>query len=970
MAPQSPLATDDLDGLVARRSWRALAAALGGADDDEPTRRLRGELALAGSAPLVDALIAARGAQASGALQQRVAAALRRAGLGAAFPADGDATPAVDPIAEALAAIAQRRAARDFAAARDQANALAAAWPDADAVHDEGLAWALDAWAAGDDDALARLRAVRDAADGRSGDRSAAALALDAIELHPAAAQHPAWLTASVVLPEGPCGTIGALLSGLLGASVDVAPAPTASHLRAALHAAGVASVRVTLDEALLERVLGRTGVLVVLEEEQAAAAQFLLVMAVERTAKLLLVADPATPGAVIRPSQLQWRRSALAGRGALLVLGTGEAGDAARAALAAIGIIDDARLELVDRAHFDPADPEVPHAHVAQLARDAIAAAPDVPMAHRRLGEALLALGKLGRLDDDELQLEQWVKATRYRFPDAEWPLQLYAQALELWRRWPEALVAWADAEQLDPDDHRNHLGQARAVRQLGGLRGARQRLRKAATLAPDHPDVWRWLAAEELDEGNLEAAAAAADLAAVHGADDPELLVIRATLAEHHGDHAAAGRALAAAVAGDAAEHGQSMRWYRHQLWRGALPELPPLTGRRFVQRYPGSSNAWAIHIDALLTSGDARGALEAVFASLQRCAMQGDLVDQTVSALLFAVAPDELSEAYGAIEARLAGVADPLVRIARGLAYDGGRLDVAVPALERLAARYPGDVNAPYSLAQVLMAGGQGDDPRVAASLRRALAQAPGFPWVRYLLAEVTLPTAPGDVPALVDPVIGAAPALFWDQLARAYAAMGNAEASATLRARIEEVAGGVLEHAGFLRRNRVLAPLAALLDVATARAPGLGVDIERAALRRDAGDHAGAAELLAPAWASRPSGWLGRALVHAAAYAGPAARAQDLAAQVAAHIRRRTDVAGDPWPTLAIAAGASAAAGDEAPRRALREHVADHPLAMLALVRAERHLAAPHLADDTAHLLALAPGAAALLTHPEF
>ena len=312
----------------------------------------------------------------------------------------------------------------------------------------------------------------------------------------------------------------------------------------------------------------------------------------------------------------------------------------------------------------------------------------------------------------------------------------------------------------------------------------------------------------------------------------------------------------------------------------------------------------------------------------------------------------------------------MSDPLVRIARGLAYDGGRLDVAVPALERLGARYPADVNAPYSLAQVLLSGDQRDDERVVASLRRALAQAPNFPWVRYLLAEVTLAAEPGAVPGLVEPVVGAAPPLFWDQLARAYAAVDNHAASATLRGRIAEVAGGVVEHAGFMRRNRVIAPLAELLEVAATRAPSIGVELERAALRRDAGDHAGAATLLAAAWAQKPSGWLGRALVRALAYGRDAEAATQRADEVAAHVRSRTDVAGDPWPTLAMAAAARAAIGDDAARRDLLDRVGAHALAMTELVRAEYHLGAPALADDTTHLLAIAPGAAALLTHPEF
>jgi tetratricopeptide (TPR) repeat protein len=931
--------------------------------------RVLGELATRGHGPLVDALLAARAPDATARERQATAWALARAGfvqLAEEFSGAGDGAP-VDGVAAALDDARAARLRHDHAAAVTAGRRARDLAPDADAVQDARAQLHLDEWSAGDPAALAALRAVRDGAGSARAEVELARHALDAIELAGGAA--PAWRRAGRDYA-GDAATITSGLAAAFGVTIDGGAPPSAAHLRAACAAAGLPSARVVLGRAVLEHVLGRGDVLLVLEEERPVGVGFVVVVGWEPSADLLLLAEPGRAGAAVRAMATQRRRSALGGQGALIVAAAGPTGEAALEVLRAAGIVDDDRLALVDRAHFDPADPDAPHAHVAQLARAAIAAAPDIPMGHRRLGEALIALGRLGRLDDDELPLERWVKASSERFPDAEWPLQIYAQALELWRRWPEALVAWSDAERLDPDDHRNLLGQVRAVREIGGLSGARGRLRQAATLAPRDLDVWCWLAQEELAAGELDAARAAAALAQAVAPRSLELRLLQATLAERAGDMAASLALLDGACAPGEPERGQTVRRFRQHLWDGDSAAMRALVERRLLTAFPGSTSAWSLLIEALLADGQADTAIGAIFGAMQRCPMQGALIDDTVAVLLTCVPPPELADALGAVEARLAGLADPLVRIARGLAYDGGHTAIAVAALERLADAFPGDANAPYSLAQVLVAGGQADDPRVVASLRRALELAPNFPWVRYLLGQQLLARDPGEVMACVEPVVGAAPALFWELQARACERTGDDGAAAQLRARLPEVALGVVEHADFMRRNRLLASLEALTDLAGARpTPHRGLDIERAGLRSTQGKFADAAVLLQRAWDAGPAPWLGQRLVAAHVRAGDAPAAIASAAAVERHITRTSTEAGDPWLVRALAAGANAAAGDGGPRAALLARAGRHTRALVQLVRAEQALGGQLATEDLERLVALAPGAATLVAHEE-
>ncbi|HXT19428.1 MAG TPA: hypothetical protein VN923_01635, partial [Thermoanaerobaculia bacterium] len=266
---------------------------------------LRGELARRKRGPLTDLVAAARAHRDAGSPQapRLLAAAAqalsRLAGdelverlLGAVPPSPPAEPPvsAIDEAQRAAEAAANARGRGDLAAAAARSAEAAAAAPGSDEAAALALAAALDTWAGGLPDALAALRAVRDDERAPRGIRRQAREVLDMIESEPGRA--PSWLFADN-LPEPRTGTVLAMLARALGVAIAEREVPTASHLRAALKEAGVETVRVVLDDALVARLMEEAGILVVLEEEQSRHAAFLLVRGIERTGGLLLVSDP-----------------------------------------------------------------------------------------------------------------------------------------------------------------------------------------------------------------------------------------------------------------------------------------------------------------------------------------------------------------------------------------------------------------------------------------------------------------------------------------------------------------------------------------------------------------------------------------------------------------------------------------------------------------------------------------------------
>jgi tetratricopeptide (TPR) repeat protein len=986
----------ELDALLRSGRLDQLARALSDdalAIDALDLHRLRAELARRRRGPVTDLVAAARAHRAAATLHApgllaSAAQALSRMGgdelaqrmLGEVPAApEQRPRPTADEQAASLSEAAGRaRGLGQLAEAAEHSAAAAAAGADSDGAAALRLAAALDAWAAGRGDALAALRSVRDD-DGAPGSlRRQAREALDAIESEPG--RSPSWRFARE-LPEARAGGPLLLLGRALGVPLPERPVPTASHLRAALVDAGVETLRVVLDDALLVRLLGEPGVLLLLEEEQSRHAAFLQVRGLEETGQLILVADPAAGGATLRPLAEQWRRSNLAGRGALVVTGVGSAGAARRRALEAPAggpagrtlalptggsggaspVIDDPRLALIDRCHFDPGDPDAPFAHVAQLARNAIAAAPEIAMSHKRLGEALLGLLRLGKLDSEECRMERWVAETRERFPDAEWPHQIHAQALEVWGRPAEALIAWCDATSIDPDDDRNLMGQVRAARAVGGLSGSRYQLRRALATEPGDARAWIWLAEEELAADRVEEAEIAADLAGALAPDAVPVALLRATIAERRGAPDEATDLLEAVAA--APEGGQGIRLWRRYLCAGRWDDLRGHS-QRILRSFPDSSGAWSVYMDALLALGDGEGSVDAIFESIQRVA--GGFVDNFSEVLLTFAAPDALPALLTRLEDALGGAPDPVARTARAIGF-GGRKPEAMELLERLAARHPGEANTHYALGQVRMIAGDLDGARDAFG--RAIAINDAFPWVRYLMGWLLLDEDPQAAIAVASPTIGAAPALFWDLIARALDRSGRGDDAAELRGRLPDVASEVVEHADFLRDKGVWAPLRELLEQAAERQLTVPVRYHLALVHGAEGRHQAAADELVAAYRESGGFTLGGALLRQAALAGRGDIVLEHGAEVARLCRADSTRYADPWIPEAIVAAASAAAGDAAAREELLARAGRHPHALRALVRASRALGVDTADEDLSRLAQVAPGSAATIDLPE-
>jgi tetratricopeptide (TPR) repeat protein len=980
-ATTAPATVNDLDellrsGRIDDLIWALEAGEVSASELDK--QRLRGELARRRRGPVTDLVAAARAHRAAGTphaarLLASAAQALSRLGgdalaqrlLGEVPSApEKAAEPTADEQAAALSDLASRARGRgDLVEAAGHSAAAAAAAPSSDGAALLRLAAALDAWAAGQREATAGLRAVRDDAEAPDLVRRQARLALDAIESEPG--RPPSWRFARE-LPEVRGGVLPAL-GRALGVSVPDRAIPTASHLRAALAEAGVETVRVVLDDALLARLLDEPGILLVLEEEQSRHAAFLFVRGIEQTARLVLVADPASGATSLRPLDEQWRRSELSGRGALIAtVGAGSTGADPAAAesrrmLDKVGVVDDPRLALIDRCHFDPSDPDVPFAHVAQLASRAIDAAPEIAMAHKRLGEALLGLLRLDNLEAEEHRMERWVGETRERFPDAEWAHQIYAEALEHWGRWPEALIAWCDATNLDPDDDRNLMGQVRAARQTGGLTGGRRKLRRALAASPTSGAAWSWLAEEELAGGNLADAEIAADLAAALAPDSVPVVLLQTTVAERRGalDEATA---LLERVA-SAEEEGQGIRLWRRYLCAGRWADLRRHS-EGIVRTFPGAAGAWSVYMDALIALGDGERAIDAVFGAIQR--VSGGFVENFSEVLLTFAPPDALADLLARLEEALGGAPDPVTRTARAIGF-GGRPAEAMAVLERLTQRHPEEANAHYALGQLRMK--QGDRDGARRAFARAIEIHDEFPWVRYLQGWLTLDDDPQAAIELVAPVIAAEPALFWDLIARALDRSGRDADAAELRERLPEVAAAVTEHADFLRDKGLGEPLGALLELAVARERTPVVSYHLGLLHAAEGRSAAAVEELLAAHRAAPGPVVGAALLREAARAGRPDLIAEHAAGIAASCRADSTRYADPWIPEATRAAAAAAGGDPAPRERLLAEVGRHAHALRALARTSRALGGASAADDLALLTEVAPGSASTIDLPE-
>lgn len=872
--------------------------------------------------------------------------------------------------------------AGDWAEAARRRERAIEAEPEADAVLGHrtaaGLAW----WAAGDAAAARRqLAAVRDATremdEGRTHHHDAIAW-LEAIDR--AGSDRPAWIRVAAPADRPVLCTGGRGILGLLAwarpdlATLERLPGrsepddhPTAAHLRRRLDAADIAYARRRFDEAAVETAL-RRGAMVVLEEERPTDTGFVWVRAWDPIARVLEVVDPSHPGPVLRRFDEQRERGALFAMSGLLVWGRGDAGRAAMAD--APELAPDPALDRLDACDLDEDGREPPRARIEALAAAALAEHDDLPMLHRRRGEALLA-----RLGSGEIEpgprgaFEAWLARTRERFPDAEWPFQLHARALELQGRMIEACIAWKDASLRDPFDYRNALGQARAFAREGGLWPAYRALRKASALAPGVGEIEGMLALNALHRNDRAQLRVHARLARALAPDDVRALMASATAAEHDRDFASAVQLFETLAARDDVGPWAPARLHRRHAEGGRWAQAREVAGRACA-RFPGDGSVWTHAAVLALADGDVASAFELACAGIDRCGPSDELVEVALDGALFGTEPGSHRAPIDALVRRLSthpSYADAVVR----RLVDIGDETLAVEVARQAAAAFGRDLDGPWLLVRSLLRTKNTRSLHTAeieALLEKVIAGSGSFPYPRVLVALDAL--ARGDAEralAVLEPAdVPRSPVLVWELTARALAALGRGPAAEALRARLPEgYPTAVTGELGFLvayGHTQVARELfeAMLAHRGVAQDPAL--DLARCWSML--GEHARAFELVREGDEHDP--------FEVAALA-ERVRAWEAVARHGTRVISALEVdsgdARDVWQWRAAAAGAAAALGDPEPRERFRDAAPRHVRAWRRLVAIERAAGLPEQVADVEHLATLAPGAAAWLAEED-
>lgn len=876
------------------------------------------------------------------------------------------------------------RAGGDEARAGDMLLRAAGLRPEADRAVLLRLTGLLCQWAGGAvERALTGLRGLRDATappsgpDLRSVEQShahcLASEILATLDRDPAlVAAGPRWIALDRAGPgangaprdtagDGVCpGVAMASLVLELSGRDGVAPRgalPSMAHLRRSVEEAGLKTLRLLADEARVEAALG-AGALLVVEEERPSCTGFLLVLGYDPVARLLRLRDPRRLAPLLRTALDQWRRSALHGRSALLVL----RGEVDPARLAEVGLVHDERLDLVDRCDLDPSGRVPSQARVTALAEEAIAAVPELPALHQRHGESLVGQMRMGNIAPAPAgPFERWLSATRVRFPEAEWPFQIYAAALEAQGRYEEAGIAWSDATLRDIYDERNFIGQAGVLAQQGQLRAADRMLRRALTLRPGHVGSYVQRAEIAVAEGQLERATLAADLAADLAPTDVEARLARITVSERRGELEDALERLVNLVDAEPDHVFARVRLLRRRVHRGEWDEADRL-GQEVCALAPGAHRAWETAAWVARGAGDGERAHSLAMTGLQRCGPEPGLLATAVETIATQL---EAARASAALD-ELAGVLSPspqaLLEAASALSRHGW-YEEGFSLAQRAQQLLPSDPNPTWRAVQILLSDPRrGAERRVDELLEQTAGATGGYPFPRIILAWRCLERSPARALELLEEADAAlAPAPVWFVQARALEALGRGDDARRVITRLPELfPAGVLQTVGLLRLVRLFPVARGLLEHLLVEQPDnleakselgrtlVGVGDPQAGLRLLLEVEERDADLSPPDW-----------LLDAA----EEATAWDVLIRVATtfvdRVERDSTDGADVWPVRARRAAARfVASGDDAEIVRLRREAGRHPGAVAAaaglLVRAGRPTTQLELAE-------IAPGA---------
>lgn len=751
-----------------------------------------------------------------------------------------------------------------------------------------------------------------------------------------------------------------------LGETIDVAsPLPSLPFVRHALSGAGISTIRVLLDEQTVVTAL-EASTMIVIEEERPTETGFLLIEGYDLESRLFLVRDPYRPGPFFRTIDEQWDRCSLFGRSALVVGGVGAEAQRRFDELAAQGVVHDERLDALDRCDVDE-DGRVPQqARIAALAEEARDHAPELPLPRKRLGEAILEQMRLGVISPHRTgPYDRWFAETRYRFPEAEWPHQIHAQALELQNRIEEAGVAWSDAAARDPYDHRNFTGRARARAMLGDHSGAERDLRRALTLEPRNGEALCQSAEIALARGDITSATLVADLAIELAPEDPEALLVAATTRERRDslDEAIALLERAAALSDRPAF--ATLRLIRRRVHEGDW-ERAKRSSERYCSLASGSPGAWSTSAWVSWCQSDIEGALGAATTGLQRCGPDRDLIEMAVASAGLLLPPEQVGDAIAPVVETLHAAPQAVLDLSSELARL--RLWELAAEVGFLAHRLlPEGPNATWRTVQNLLAEDAARAARhedIITLLRGTIERAQKYPQPRVLLGWLISEDAPEEALELVESVDDhVAPAMVWNLMEHLFSLLGRDEAVEKVRARMPELyPAGVIEPASFLRACGFVDQARHLLSGAIEAFPDHpGLNVELALTLHRAGEAERALELLTGLEEREP----GRVTPSLMLLVATTAQDWELVERCAADAMekgRRESGRGfvDPWPDRARHAGARLALGDEAPRLRLLELAGNHPDALTFLHTIERLVDHPLGAETLRHIEEVAPG----------
>ena len=858
------------------------------------------------------------------------------------------------------------------------------------------LAGALDNWAAGDTAAVEQLRNLRREVtkdSQRAEERYARQVAGDVLasmDRHEAAdPPAPGW-----IMLDGPWHAINdvtcpgcaalVLISQALGldggSGEQTDPLPTMAHLRHALSRLDLATARLRLhqgksdgttnagpcmDRDLMEAALAE-GALLVLEEERPTETGFLLLVGFDPVARLLLLKNPRRLAPLIRSEEDQRDRSALHDGGVLLVAGAGEEG---RRRLEMLGARDDEHLDLVDRCSLDERGRVPAQARIAALAEEGITLAPDLPMLHRRQGESLLEQVRMGNVEFAPAgPFERWLATSRHRFPDAEWPFQIYARALEMQERFDEAGIAWSDAMNLDPHDERNFVGQARVLVQQGRLANADQMLRRALTLRQDQPEVLARRAEIALSLEHISEAGLYAAMATEMDPLDLGALMSLASVEERSGHVEEAIRILDHVAQKDADHVPARTRQLHHRVHRGEWDAAGVLADE--VQTMiPGYSSAWETSAFVSWGAGQAERAMDLCMAGLQRCGPETGLLEMAVQVVATALPAEMAAGALQRLTELLASTPSALLEVASGLGKRRWH-DEATELAEFTHRLLPRDPNPTWRLVQILLGADQGEvvAGRIDSLLIETVEGAGPFPFPRVILAWRLLDDDPERaLELLAESNVNHAPGPVWSMQARALERLGREEEAGLVWARLPEAfPGGVLESMGLLAELGLHELCKDLLLRLLEQMPQCHeASVELARLHGLTGEMEARLSLLLQVEAENESVVPLPLMLDAAVEAGGWDVVLRVADQILSRVEQNSRSSYDAWPVRARRAGACLALGDEEPRRQVLRLAPRHPGVLEALYRIERRLDHALLAEDLPRLQESAPGVARIL-----